>query len=154
MGAPNGLNPSFRHPKVCNLASGNELLHRAGDLLHRHVGVHTVLVEQVDALHAQPAQGVLDGCLDVLRPAVQPGGATVVEGEPELGGDDNLLTHWSQGLADKLFVAERAVDLSSVEEGDAEIDGRTDDGDAVLLADGRTVSVAESHAAKSDRRHL
>jgi hypothetical protein len=113
-----------------------------------------VLVEQVDALHAQPTQRVLDGCLDVLRLAVQPGGAAAVEGEPEFGGDDNLLTQRSQGLADKLFVAERAIDLSSVKESDAEIDGGTDEGDAVLLADCRAVGVAESHAAQPDRGDL
>jgi hypothetical protein len=131
---------------VRDLAGGDELLDRAGDLLERHVGVDTVLVEQVDALRAQPAQGVLDCRLDVLRPAVQPGRATAVEGEPELGGDDDLLADRSQCLADKLFVRERAVHLSRVEERDAEVDGGPDESYAVLLADGRTVGVAEPHA--------
>ena len=76
---------------MLDLAGGDELLDRAGHVLHRHVGIDAVLVEQVDALHAQPAQGGLDRCLDVLRPAVQTGPAAAVEGETELGGDDDLL---------------------------------------------------------------
>jgi hypothetical protein len=68
--------------------------------------------------------------------------------------DDDLLADRSQGLTDKLFVRERAVHLGGVEEGDAEVDGGADEGDAVLLADGRTVRVAKPHAAKSDRGYL
>jgi hypothetical protein len=105
-------------------------------------------------LSTQPAQRVLDRCPDVLRPAVQTGPAAAAEGEPELGGDDDLLADRSQGLADKLFVRERAVHLGGVEEGDAEVDGGANEGDAVLLADGRTVRVAKPHAAQSDRGYL
>jgi hypothetical protein len=117
--AADGVHPCFREAEVRDLAGGNEVLHRSGDLLHRHVRVHTVLIEQIDALHTQPAQRVLDRRPDVLRPAVQPGAAAAVEGEPELGGDDRLLAHGSQSLADELLVAEGAVHLRGVEEGDA-----------------------------------
>ena len=55
-----------------------------------------------------------------------------VEGEAELGGDDDLIADRRQGHADKRFVGERAVDLGGVEEGDAEADRVTDQGDAVL----------------------
>ena len=91
---------------------------------------------------------------DVLWPAVQPGRAAAVEGEPELGGDDNLLAHRSQGLADQLLVGERAVHLRGVEEGDAKVDRGADEGDPVLVADGRAVGVAETHAAESDRGYF
>ena len=103
---------------------------------------------------AQPAQGVLDGRPDVLGAAVQAGGAAAVEGEPELGGDHHLVADRRQGLADELLVGERAVHLGGVEEGDAEVDGGADEGDAVLLADGGAVGVAESHAAEADRGYL
>jgi hypothetical protein len=40
--------------------------------------------------------------------------------EPELGGDHHLLAEASQSFAHELFVQERAVDLGSVEECDAD----------------------------------
>ena len=52
VGASDGVDPCFGHPEVPDLADGDELLHRAGDILDRHIGVDAVLVEQVDALHA------------------------------------------------------------------------------------------------------
>jgi hypothetical protein len=89
----------------------------------------------------------LDGGADVLRSAVQSGGAATVKAEPELGGDHHLVPHGREGLAYELFVGERSIDLGGVEEGDAEIDGGTDEVDAVLLGDVETVGMAEAHAA-------
>jgi hypothetical protein len=151
VGASDGVYPCLGEAEVGDLAGGDEFLHGTGDFLDRHVGVDAVLVEQVDGLHVQPAQGVLDRRLDVLGPAVQPGRPAAVEGEPELGGDDDLLAHGSQGLADELLVGERAVHLGGVEEGDAEVDGGANERDALLLVDGWAVAVAESHAAQADR---
>ena len=73
---------------------------------------------------------------------------------PNLVAMTTSLADRSQGHADELFVGERAVHLGGVEEGDAKVDGGADEGDAVLLADGRAVAVAESHAAESDRGYL
>ena len=42
--------------------------------------------------------------------------AVGVECEAELGGDHDLLAERGEGLADELFVRERAVDLGGVEE--------------------------------------
>src|SRR6266540_3415690 len=79
----------------------------------------------------EPAQGVLDGGLDVFGAAVQAGGTVAVEGEAERGGDDDLLAYGCQGLPDEFFVGERPVHLGGVEEGDAAVDGGADEIDAV-----------------------
>jgi hypothetical protein len=86
--------------------------------------------------------------------AVETGGAAAVEGEAELGGDDDLIAYGCQGLADEFLVGERTVHLGGVEEGDAAVDGGADQGDAVLAGDGRAVAVAEAHAAEPDRGDL
>ena len=135
VGAADDVDAGFGQAEVGDLAGVDELLDGAGDVLDRHVGVDAVLVEQVDAVDVQPAQGVLDGGADVLGAAVQAGGAAAVEGEPELGGDHDLVADRSQRLADELLVGERPVDLGGVEEGDAEVDGGADERDAVLLVD-------------------
>jgi hypothetical protein len=113
-----------------------------------------VLIQQVDAFHVQPPQRVLDGGADVLRSAVQSARAAAVEAEPELGGDHHLVPHGRESLADELFVDERSIDLGGVEEGYAEIDGGTDEVDAVLLGDVKTVGMAEVHASQAHRRDL
>ena len=50
--------------------------------------------------------------------------AVLVEGEPELGRDDDVVAHRLQRLADELLVVEGAVDLGGVEEGDAALHRR------------------------------
>jgi hypothetical protein len=52
------------------------------------------------------------------------------EGETERRSDHHPVADRGQGFPDELFVAERPVDLSGIEEGDAEIDGTSDHRDA------------------------
>jgi hypothetical protein len=65
-----------------------------------------VLVEQVDGVGAEPPQRAVDRAADVVGLAGQPGlAALVVEREAELGGDDDLVAHGREGLADEFLVA-------------------------------------------------
>jgi hypothetical protein len=73
-------------------------------------------------------------------------------GVPELGGDNDLPAERSQGLAHQLFVGERAVHLRGVEEREAALDGRANEGNHLLLVWERSVAVAHPHAAEPDRR--
>ena len=118
-----------------------------------------MLIEQVDCLDLEPLERALDGLLDVLRAAVQSrraphrtGIEIRIEVEPELGGDHHLLAEGSEGLAHKLLVDERAVDLGGVEEGDAPLDGGVKQSGHLLLVFGRAVGKAHSHAAEAEGR--
>jgi hypothetical protein len=136
---------------MAHLPGRDELPHRTGDVLDRHLRVHPVLVEQVDRLDAQPLQRGVGDLDDVLRAAVQAGLAALgVEPEPELGGDHHLLPERRQCLADRFLVHERAVDLGGVEEGDPPLDGRADHRDAVLAVGGRAEPGTDAHAAEPD----
>jgi hypothetical protein len=58
-------------------------------------------------------------------------------------------------LSEKDFVGEGAVDIGGVEEGDAGVDGMTDESDHVLFGLGRTIDAAgHAHAAEALCRHL
>ena len=57
--------PASERPKWATLPAAMSS-DRAGYFLDRDIGVNAVLVEQVDALHVQPAQRVLDCRPDVL----------------------------------------------------------------------------------------
>jgi hypothetical protein len=70
--------------------------------------------------------------------------------EAELGGDDDLFANRGEGLADELFVGERAVDFGGVEEGDAEVDGFVEEGDHFSFVFGGAVGEAHAHAAEAE----
>ena len=74
--------------------------------------------------------------------------------ETELGGNDDLAAERSQSLADELFVGERSVDLSGVEEGDAELDRASDDADHLIAQVAFGDLPSEAHAAEPERGHF
>ena len=78
--------------------------------------------------------------------------AVRIEVEPELGGDHHLLAERGERFAHELLVRERAVDLGGVEERDAALDGRAEQGDHLLLVRRRAVAKAHAHAAEADGR--
>ena len=77
-----------------------------------------------------------------------------VDVDAELGGDDHLVADRLQRLADDFLVLERAIDLGGVEEGDAALEGRTDQPDRIRRLHRRAVGLAHPHAAEADGRYL
>ena len=145
--------PASERPKCLTLPCLDQLLHRPRDVLDGHVRVDAVLIEQVDGVDVEPLERRLRDLLDVLGPAVEARLLAVrVDVEPELGGDHHLLADRRERLAHQLLVRERAVDFGGVEEGDAEVDGRPDQRDPLLLVHGRAVAEAHAHAAEPEGR--
>ena len=65
MGAPERLDARLGHAEMPDLALGDQVLDRAGDVLDRHVGIDAVLVEEVDGVDAEPPERAIDrlrGC--------------------------------------------------------------------------------------------
>ena len=152
-----GLRGRLGQAEVAHLPLRDQVLHRARHLLDRHVGVHAVLVEEINGVDPQPLERRLGDLLDVLGPAVQPGpagSAVGVELEPELRGDHDLPAEGRKRLADELFVREGAVDLGGVEEGHAPFDRGPDHLDHLAAVRRRAVRKAHPHAAESHGRNL
>ncbi len=153
MGAADGFFAGFGQSEMLDLALGDQVPDRAGDVLDRHVGIDAVLIEQVDGLDPQPLQRGFGDPPDLLGPAVQarprlrPGR---IEVEPEFGRDHDLAAEGLQRLADEVFIGERAIDLGGVEEGDALFDRRAHQRDHLLPVVRRPVGKAHAHAAKAD----
>src|SRR5260221_6930601 len=119
-----------------DLALLNELFDRSCDILHRHLGVDAVLIEEVDVIRLQALQHPLGCDLDMIGTAVEAAKTLPrnrVDVPAELGGDYHLSAEWRQGFTDEFFVPERAVGFRGVEECDATLDGGTDDGNHLLL---------------------
>src|SRR4029077_1592914 len=70
--APDGLGRRLAQAKVLYLAGLHQLGHRADRLLDLDVGIHAVLVVEVDLVDAQALQGPVDRLPDVLGGAVDP----------------------------------------------------------------------------------
>ena len=72
VGTADAVDAGLGQAEVLRLAGRDEVLHGAGDVLDRYVGVDAVLAEQVDADHVEAAQGLLGGRPDVAGAAVRP----------------------------------------------------------------------------------
>src|SRR5918992_3120709 len=89
-------------------------------------------------------------CSDRLfRPRCSPLGP---KSKPNLVAITTCSRRGGQRFAHQLLVRERAVHFSRIEEGDAALDGRTNQGDQLLLIWRRPVALAHAHAAEPDGR--
>ena len=70
----------------------------------------------------------------------------------EFRGEHDLVADGSERLAHQLLVAERAVGLGGVEEGDAALDSRADEGDRFRFVRRWPIALAEAHAAQAEGR--
>ena len=113
-----------------------------------------MLVEQVDVVRLQPRERLVDDGPDVRRLAVQPRQLAVLDVEPELGAEHDVLPHRRQGLAHHAFIRAGSVGFGRVEEGDAHVHGLADQGDGHLSLGNEAAVVAHAHAAQAERRYL
>jgi hypothetical protein len=136
------------------LPLANQVLHGAGDVLDGNVRVDAVLIEEIDPIRLESLQRSIGDLADVCGPAVQTGLLAALELEAELRRNHHLVANRAERFPDELFVRERAVGFSRVEERDASVNRRSDDRDAFFRARGRPVAEADPHAAKPERRHV
>jgi len=104
-----------------DLALPDQVFHRAGDVLDRHVRVDAVLIEQIDDAGLEPLERGLRDLFDVLRPAIQAAllACARIDVEAETGCDHDLLADRGKRLAHQFLVGERAVDFGGVEKRNA-----------------------------------
>src|SRR5437762_1351258 len=157
--APDRLRSCFGKAEVLHLAFLNQLLHRSRHVLDRHVRIDAMLIEQINHIGPESLERTLGDLLDVLRPAIQPrrtlhSTRISSEVEPELGGDDYLLSKRSEPFADEFFICKGAINFSSIEERDAAFDGGVKKRNHLLFIFRRAVRKTHSHAAEPDRRNF
>ena len=133
---------------MAHLSRSDQLGHRPDGVLDRHLRVDPVLVVEVDAVGAEPAQAGLAALLDVLRPAVDAHSASRVAADRELGRQHHLVPAAGDGPPHELLVVAGPVGVGGVEERDPELQGAEDRGQGLLLVGG-AVSLRHAHAAKA-----
>jgi hypothetical protein len=113
----------FRKAEVLDLTLANQILHRSRDVFDWDVGVDTVLIEQIDGIDLEPLERGLGDFLDVCRPAAEAAPSIGFERESELRRDYHVIAIRREAFAHELFIDERPVRFSSVEERDPAFDG-------------------------------
>src|SRR5215831_7654389 len=115
MCAANVSNSRLGKAEVFYFALADQILNRAGDVFHWHGGIDAMLVEKIDAVGFEALQRCFRDGFDVFRFAVDAlaGNSSL---KPKLRRDDNLVTNWSERLADDFFVCKRAVCFRRIEE--------------------------------------
>ena len=153
MRSTDGRDVRLRKAEVQDLARGDQVLDRARHVLDRHVGIDTMLVQEIDAVGSEALERGIDHRLDVVGPAVETSSAAL-EVEAEFGSDADAVTDWRQRFPDEFLVRERPVDLGGIEERDASPMGFAQDADALASIRRRAVVGAEAHGASAQRRDL
>ena len=111
--------------------------------------VDAMLVEEIDDIRLETAQGGFCHGTDRLRPAVHARSDLTVL-EAELGGDHHLVAEGCQRLAEQFFVVAGAVGFGGIKESDTQLECAADQFDGGATLGGRTVAVAQAHAAQTD----
>src|SRR4026208_336095 len=78
----------------------------------------------------------------------------VLDVEAELGGYRDMIADRLQRLTDDILIGIRAVHFGCIEERHTGVDRGADDRDPVLSAQRLSVALADSHTAKTERRHF
>ena len=89
-----------------------------------------MLIEEVDEIGLESFERGLGDFADVLGSAIDSSQSPLgfgIDFESELGGDHDLITKGSEGLADQFFVRERAVSFGRIEECDTAFEGSADE---------------------------
>ncbi len=151
VGAAQGLRADLGQADVADQAGLHHLGDRADGLLDRDGRVEAGRAVDVDVVGAEAVQRVRERGLDR-------GGAGVVA-EPvaervalgaELDADHGAVAvAAAQGLAQQQFVVAHAVEVASVEQGDAGVEGGVDGGDRLGVV-GRAVGVRHAHQAEAE----
>src|ERR1700756_3424469 len=88
----NRLGTGLGQTEVLYLSLLDQFLHGSRNIFNRHVRVDTMLIQKVDGVDVQSAQGCIRDLPDVVGPAVETIASAVgIDPEPKLGGNDNAI---------------------------------------------------------------
>ena len=136
---------------VADLPLAHHVVERPQRLLERRVAVPSVHLVQVDVVGLQPFEAALHFAHDVHARRAAPV-EVFAHGQPHLGGQDDLLPHAPQGVAEQGLALPEAVHVGRVDEVDAPVQGELHHSRCVLLAEVAHVHLAaELHGSQ---RHL
>src|ERR1700722_1484886 len=149
----NVFNARFGQAEEAHLAFTPEIADGPGDILHRHVPVYPMLVEQIDVIDAEPEKRCVGDLTDVFGPTIGSAGRAARMVHTKFRRDNGVVPAPSERPTEEFLVDIRAVYLRSVEEVDSEIKCAVDRGHRLRLIRRFAVILAHSHAAEAESRN-
>ncbi|MNQ78676.1 hypothetical protein D3C85_935970 [compost metagenome] len=151
-----GRRRGLAQSQITYLAGADQFGHGADGFFDGHLRVDSVLVIQVEGVHAQALQAAVDGLANVFRSPVDAtgGGVGRVADDPELAGQEHPVALAGNGLADQFFIGVRAVHVGGIEQVDAQFQRAVQGGRGFAGIRAGGVEVGHAHAAQADGRHL
>jgi hypothetical protein len=149
VGATNGVRSRFTDAEVADLPRVDEFLEGTPGLLHGYPRVHSVLVVEVDVVHAETLEGGVAGPTDVVGVAINSQARSVLTSfVTELGGEHDLIATRGDGSTHETLVREGSVHVGGVEEGHTRIESGVDDSDRLIVVR-LSVELGHAHAPES-----
>src|SRR5947208_8298447 len=154
MRASDGIGAGFGQTEIAHLADANQLRHRAYGFFDRRLRINPMLIIEIDAVNAEPAQARFACLLHVLGFAVNAAKTwrIRVAQDSELRRDDNSMAFAANSASEQLLIGVRTINVGGIEEGNPKVDCAIDSGERfhiVVVA----VEFRHAHTAESDRRN-
>src|SRR6476661_10275974 len=138
--------------EILHLPLFHEIRHRADCLFDWRLLIDSVLVIQIDVLDAEASERFFARPPDVGRTSVQAVPRTIGRTDvAELGRYDEVIAPALYRATNELLVRERAIRVSRVEKGDAQLEGAVDRGERFDFVAAR-IEVGHAHAAEAEGR--
>ena len=130
----------------------NEIRYCSHDILNRYCGIDSVLIKQIDAIDAEPAQRLVCHLPDPLRTAIRTGPFPIFNAKAELRPNCDILSA-AKNASEQLLIRIGSIDLGGVEKRHTKIESTVDRGDRLLIVSS-PIGVSHSHAAQAQYRYL
>ena len=152
-GTPDGSSGSLRQAQEPNLALLHELRHRADCLFNRCIGVHTVLVIEVDDIHTEASEARFAALPDVIGFPIDTKEAAVLAAHiAKFSCQNDLLAFAFDRSAYQLLIGAETVDVGCVEKIDAQLECPVNCRDGFLII-AAGIKVRHAHAAQAKGRN-
>ncbi len=89
----------FRHTEIEDFALGDHILNCPRNIFNRNIGVHTVLIKEVNAVRAQSSKRSIHDFTNMVRSAVSSCSLTVLQQESKFCSDRDCIATVCEGAA-------------------------------------------------------
>src|SRR5438034_6868175 len=150
--ATDGIGAGFGQTEIAHVAATNQLGHRAYGFFDRRLRIDPMLIIEIDAINAEPAQARFACLPHVLRFAVNAAKTwrIRVAQDSELRRDDNAMAFAANSASEQLLIGVRTINVGGIKKSNPKVDCAIDSGERFGIV-AIAVKFRHAHTAESDR---
>src|SRR5438094_10380974 len=117
MRASDTIGAGFGQTEITHLAGANQLRHRAYGFFDRRLRIDPMLIIEIDAINAEPAQARFARLLHILRFPVNPAKLRriLLAQDYELCRDNHMMAFAANSAYEQLIISVYTINVSSIE---------------------------------------